>query len=282
MSYPIAAPIMHLQQSSTTSLCGSGDESSFVHPGMQGQRAPIAAPTSSRHQLLLNPFLQQGVSREHLDIFGRQSMSSSLQPSLRALSAIESYSLASMAPGYFPVQTIQADGNIGSLSRKQADHQANTRDPVPKLQRKYGRVEPLAAVSDKDALCGLQYYARQQIEFFEAVETDVAHGTRGRNNPIMLGQVGIRCRHCANDKPSNRGRAAVYFPTKYDLVYQTAVNMTSTHLCNHCKKIPKEVRDELTRLRDQRSAAGGGKKYWAKATKDIGIVETNKGLRFKE
>jgi hypothetical protein len=74
----------------------------------------------------------------------------------------------------------------------------------------------------------------------------------------------------------------MYFPTKFNLIYQTAVNMSSTHLCSHCTKIPQDIRSELLRLKDQRSTAGGGKKYWAKAAKAKGIIETAKGLRFKE
>ena len=67
-------------------------------------------------------------------------------------------------------------------------HAANL-DPVPVLSRKYGRTEPLADEGeDEAALSDFQVYARQQIEFFEAVESDVTMGARGRNNPISLGQ----------------------------------------------------------------------------------------------
>jgi hypothetical protein len=66
--------------------------------------------------------------------------------------------------------------------------QANL-DPVPALSRKYGRTEPMADdVEGEAALSDFQVYARQQIEFFEAVEVDVTMGARGRNNPIRLGQ----------------------------------------------------------------------------------------------
>jgi hypothetical protein len=153
---------------------------------------------------------------------------------------------------------------------------------APVLEREYGRREPMATCSDEASISEFQCFAREQIEFFEALERDVAQGARGRNVPITLGQVGIRCRHCRDDGPSIRGRAAVYFPTKYELVYQTAVNMISIHLCQQCTKIPKEMRNKLLDLRDQRSTAGGGKIYWAKAAKALGVVETVQGLRFKE
>ncbi|KAG7360431.1 hypothetical protein IV203_035530 [Nitzschia inconspicua] len=154
--------------------------------------------------------------------------------------------------------------------------------PPPMLSRGYGRIEPISTSTDESSLSTFQCYARKQIEFFEALERDVSQGARGRNTPITLGQVGIRCRHCRNEAPACRGRAGVYFPTKYELVYQTAVNMTSIHLCLHCRKIPEDTRFKLLELRDQRSTAGGGKKYWAKAAESVGVIETNQGLRFRE
>jgi hypothetical protein len=169
-------------------------------------------------------------------------------------------------------------------SQRQQEQQARVdhREDIPVLSREIGRVEPMELDTDSASLSPFQCLARKQIEFFEAKATDVAAGARGRNNPISLGQVGIRCRHCSSCSPATRGRAAVYFPTKFDLVYQTAVNMTSTHLCIHCKHVPTETREQLVRLRDQRSTVGGGKAYWADATKKLGIVETQRGLRFKE
>ena len=123
--------------------------------------------------------------------------------------------------------------------------------------------------------------ARQQIELFEATEDDVAAGARGRNVPIKLGQVGIRCRHCASVSPLSKKRAAVYFPTKLDRVYQTAVNMATLHLCHHCTHIPSTIRVELQRLKDQKSTSGGGKRYVAVEVRRHGVIETlEDGLRF--
>jgi hypothetical protein len=153
---------------------------------------------------------------------------------------------------------------------------------APILAREYGRVEPMSSSSDKSSISEFQCRARDQIEFFEALGRDVTQGARGRNVPITLGQVGIRCRHCRDESPSTRGRAAVYFPTKYELIYQTAVNMISIHLCQQCTKIPENVRDELLDLRDQRSTTGGGKIYWGNAAKALGVIETVQGLRFNE
>jgi hypothetical protein len=49
---------------------------------------------------------------------------------------------------------------------------------------------------DDDSLSAYQCMVRRQIEIFEARTEDVESNAQGRNKPIVLGQVGIRCRHC--------------------------------------------------------------------------------------
>ena len=59
-----------------------------------------------------------------------------------------------------------------------------------------------------------EYYClvRQQIEFFEATDQDVVK-IGGRHKPIVLGQVGIRCRHCSSVHPGERKSAQIYYPS---------------------------------------------------------------------
>jgi hypothetical protein len=56
----------------------------------------------------------------------------------------------------------------------------------------------LARPEDAFKVSRHQVLLRHQIEAFQATEADVSTHTRGRNKPIKLGQVGIRCRHCAH------------------------------------------------------------------------------------
>jgi hypothetical protein len=137
---------------------------------------------------------------------------------------------------------------------------------------------------DERRVSEIQCLARKQTELFEATKENVKGGVRGRNNTIVLGQVGIRCRHCAILPRQAQTRGAMYYPTTYDRVYQMAVNMAAIHLCKHCACIPKEIRDELISLKDQKSnGARGGKDYWASGVRMLGIVvETNEGLQFAE
>ena len=71
---------------------------------------------------------------------------------------------------------------------------------------------------DDERLSAYHALARKHIEFFEAAQEDISTNARGRNRPIVLGQVGIRCRHCSELPPRRRQRAAMYYPFKLDLL----------------------------------------------------------------
>jgi hypothetical protein len=72
----------------------------------------------------------------------------------------------------------------------------------------------LALSCDDEQLSEYQIYVRKQLEIFEALQEDVDSNTQGRKKQVLLGQVGIRCRHCAGFPLRQRGRGAVYYPTK--------------------------------------------------------------------
>jgi hypothetical protein len=72
----------------------------------------------------------------------------------------------------------------------------------------------LALSCDDEQLSEYQIYVRKQLEIFEALQEDVESNTQGRKKQVVLGQVGIRCRHCAGFPLRQRGRGAVYYPTK--------------------------------------------------------------------
>jgi hypothetical protein len=139
---------------------------------------------------------------------------------------------------------------------------------------------PLFLNSDTAALSAYQCLVRKQIELFEAGTVDVESNAQGRNRPIVLGQVGIRCRHCSHLNPRERSRGATYYPAQLQGLYQACQNLSLTHLATHCQLIPCEIRSELEQLRKRKSSAGGGKKYWADAAKVLGVYEDGDGLRF--
>lgn len=139
----------------------------------------------------------------------------------------------------------------------------------------------LATPNDCDRkLSEYQLLLRQQLEFFVAQHSDVDSSTQGRRKQVHLGQVGLRCRHCAHIPLRERERGAVYYPAKLESVYQAAQNMASTHLMESCKHIDASIRRELQELRDRKHTAIGGKTQWAEACQEMGLYEADEnGLR---
>ena len=134
--------------------------------------------------------------------------------------------------------------------------------------------------SDVMFLSEYQAQIRLQLEYFTSTRIDVNYSVQGRKRRAILGQVGIRCKHCADLSLRQRGRGAVYYPTTLHAVYQAAQNMATNHLQAHCNRIPTALRHELARLRDRRDTASGGKQYWADACRVVGLVEEGDCLRF--
>lgn len=123
---------------------------------------------------------------------------------------------------------------------------------------------------------------RKNVELFEARGEDITSNAQGRNKPIVLGQVGIRCIHCAKIPPGERVRGAQYYPSKLDGLYQAAQNLANGHLLDGCPLIPASVREDLIQLKAQKSSAGGGKSAWGQRVHALGVYEDECGLRFAD
>ncbi|KAG7374647.1 hypothetical protein IV203_013742 [Nitzschia inconspicua] len=128
--------------------------------------------------------------------------------------------------------------------------------------------------ADEERLTSYQCLLRKQLELFEADEEDVRHSTRqGRTQPIKLGQVGIRCRHCACLKLSSRIKGASYYSQTIEGVYQIAQNMSKGHLCDKCMQVPKDIRRKLNIYRTDCRRAIKGKEYWSEHIRSLGVYE---------
>lgn len=104
--------------------------------------------------------------------------------------------------------------NQGQSALNVAGH---TDNPLPQYNtaKLTGRPSVTLYIScDDDSLSEYQCLARKQIELFEAGREEVESNAQGRNRPIVMGQVGIRCRHCTMLPPKHRARGAVYYPAK--------------------------------------------------------------------
>jgi hypothetical protein len=135
---------------------------------------------------------------------------------------------------------------------------------------------------DDEHLSEYQILVRKQLEVFEAQQDDVQSNTQGRKKSVTLGQVGLRCKHCAGLPLRQRGKGAVYYPTKLQGIYQAAQNMANSHLAESCQLIGDDLKAAIKALRQRRDMASGGKMYWADGARALGIYEAVDGLRIAQ
>jgi len=136
---------------------------------------------------------------------------------------------------------------------------------------------------DDNNLSRYQCIVRKQIEVFEAKKEDVSWRKEAYGKEIVLGQIGIQCRHCARIPTRHRTRGATYYPAGLKGLYQAAQNMASIHFSNYCHLIPDDEREHLNFHRKHKiSCYRRVKQYWVDGVSVLGIIEINGILRFKE
>lgn len=154
---------------------------------------------------------------------------------------------------------------------------------VPNVETKEHPAIDLYMRCDDDLLSDHQILLRKQIEYFEAGPQEVQSITHGRRREIQIGQVGIRCKHCAAVPPRNRSKGSVYYPASLRALYQAAQNMAASHFTSSCEMIGEDLKAQFQALQGAKASAGhGGKKYWSDCAKAVGIVETETCLVFKK
>ncbi|GKY90725.1 hypothetical protein MPSEU_000045900 [Mayamaea pseudoterrestris] len=188
--------------------------------------------------------------------------------------AAQSHNQASMAALYAPSASLGPSANstrhIAPITI--ANHPTGQGAALPTL---------LAQPDDNLKLSSQQVFLRHQIEAFRACEDDILTHTRGRNKPVAIGQVGIRCRFCSHLQVARRQKGSTYFPASLNGLYQAAQNMNTSHMSSGiCTEMPLAVKQEFLRLsttKEQASAAG--RPYWANAAAALGLVDTEDGIR---
>ena len=58
--------------------------------------------------------------------------------------------------------------------------------------------------------------------------------------------------------------------------------MASMHLGQRCKHIPQNIRDELVRLKEEKTLAQSGKKFWGDGARVLGVKEDDDCLGFEK
>lgn len=107
-------------------------------------------------------------------------------------------------------------------------------------------------------------------------KTDIVLPVHGRNKPIALGQVGLRCQHC---KDRLHNKHAVTYPTYISSIYNSVKQMFRLHF-DHCDMIPAELKNKVGTLKDSTANRGGRKQYWVDSAKRLGLVDTSFGIHF--
>lgn len=161
----------------------------------------------------------------------------------------------------------------------------STKEQLPFSQHRRGRVVTLSLPSDKGFLSEYQVLLREQIDLFEATEMDLTARAQGRNKPIELNSVGIRCRHCAYLHAGFRPRGAVYFPTKLIGLYHSSQNMAANHFASgSCTNTPASVMHMLAELRECKSIVYGrsSQRYWEQSALQQGVREVGGRLVFSD
>mmetsp|Transcript_26634 Transcript_26634/g.30470 ORF Transcript_26634/g.30470 Transcript_26634/m.30470 type:complete len:1041 (-) Transcript_26634:8-3130(-) len=139
----------------------------------------------------------------------------------------------------------------------------------------------LSLPEDKMALSPLRCFLRENVFAFTASEEDIAVRTPTTFS-VVVGQVGIGCVHCHALPAKERSNRAVCFPFAINRIYQSVADIQRFHL-SECKMVPPGIRKKFQSLQSASSKGSKGlatRQYWVTSAKKIGLVDTQKGIRF--
>ena len=135
----------------------------------------------------------------------------------------------------------------------------------------------LSVPEDKDWLSDIDCIMRRNLEVFCASHGDVIAAQAYCNVPIHIGQVGIRCRHCAASSDGAKSNA-MCFPDSIDGIYDAVGELHKSHI-ESCSNIPADVSKELASMKTSTSLSSVSKRYYILAAKTLGIIDTPQGMR---
>ena len=110
---------------------------------------------------------------------------------------------------------------------------------------------------DDSFLSDRQVILRKQIEFFVATQEDIDKTYANHRKRFSIGQVGIRCRHCAGHPYKEPIKGAIYFPASLCSIYQAGQNMLLEHFANKCERIDPQLKTMLVGLQNKNMGHGG-------------------------
>lgn len=258
-------------------------------PAMQTQQVQLNGLYHPQQAALLQSLISQaGISQNGISQAGMATLNPHLNTNIHALAA-NLPAMASSIQQAAQHNVTPQPGNTAHQTQTTLPSTTTQSKPHPgtgaSIERSPGLTNrppvPVYLDYDEQTLTGYQCLLRKQLELFEAGPDEVRGSAQGRNTPISLGQVGIRCRHCASLPKAARNRGAVYYSKTIDGLYQVAQNMSKLHLCKTCHKIPEDTQRMLIKLQKVNNRASGGKEYWAEGLRVLGICEDGNILRFQ-
>jgi hypothetical protein len=133
----------------------------------------------------------------------------------------------------------------------------------------------LAVPQDKDWLSDLDCFVRKQIEVFRASKADVEHAVEDQKCPIQIGQVGLRCLHCA--KGGRIQGDAVTYPCALSGIYESVKEWQHRHL-DGCTSLPPPLKRERSKhSRGASSLSSVLRRYYVQAARGIGLYDSEDG-----
>ena len=102
---------------------------------------------------------------------------------------------------------------------------------------------------------------------------------KGRKKALTLGQIGIGCLHCKNSEYKLKG--STYFPTSISGIYNATMIIQQRHF-PVCPSVSRETYCQYQRLKGLTARSASTKEYWVSAARKLGLVDTSKGVFFKQ
>jgi hypothetical protein len=136
----------------------------------------------------------------------------------------------------------------------------------------------LAIPEDKDWLSEKDIFIRKQLEVFCATEEDVAAARADLKYPVSVGQVGIRCIHCALAHGSDAVGHAIAYPFTISGIHESVREIHRLHL-DTCKNLPAAQKVKLQNL-GASSLSSVLRRYYVLGAKALGLRDTKSaGIR---
>lgn len=134
----------------------------------------------------------------------------------------------------------------------------------------------LALPQDKDWLSDMDCFVRNNVEIFSATENDLIVSKTDKKYPIKLGQVGLRCIHCAGSGMGAR-REAVMYPYSVSGIYESVRDFQKLHL-DYCPHLPPDLKGAMSKLtRGCSSLSSVLRRYYVQAARALGLFDSEDG-----